>query len=87
MDKELVKPGVEMIVFGKPAIFNNKITITHPEMEAVSRETPVQPGLQAVYHSSEKAKTAGFGSKGFQKPYAPSLKFTAGLFWKPCRHT
>src|SRR3954463_9963402 len=34
--RDVLKAGVEYMVFGKPSLFQNKINIIHPEMELVS---------------------------------------------------
>ncbi len=66
--KDRFKPGVEYIVFGKPALFGKKFNIAHPEVE------PVTPGainqgsaLQPVYSSTEKLGAMGLDSRGIAK--------------------
>ncbi len=66
--KDRFKPGVEYIVFGKPALFGKKFNIAHPEVE------PVTPGaisqgsaLQPVYSSTEKLASMGLDSRGIAK--------------------
>jgi ATP-dependent DNA helicase RecG len=58
----------EYIVFGKPAIFNNKYNFPHPEIEAVSSENiDLGEQLQPFYPSTEKLKAKGLDSKGLSK--------------------
>ncbi len=58
----------EYVVFGKPAWFNGKYNIPHPEIEAVS-EQKINLGekLQPFYPSTEKLKSRGLDSKGISK--------------------
>ncbi len=61
-------PGVEYIVFGKPALFGKRFSIAHPEVEAVSQEAINQSaGLHPVYNSTEKLKSKGLDSRGIAK--------------------
>ena len=68
MDK-VVQPGAVFMIFGKPTIFNGRISITHPEIE------PYQPkaqnkgnlSLQPVYSSTEKLKQFNLDSRGLQR--------------------
>lgn len=63
--KNLFKPGVEYIIFGKPALFGRKYNIAHPETEPVSLEALRQSSsMQAVYNSTEKLRARGLDSKG-----------------------
>jgi ATP-dependent DNA helicase RecG len=63
-----VKPQQKYVVFGKLNVFNNKLSIAHPEMDLLEGENPVLPsGLQPLYNSTEKAKSAGLDSKGLSR--------------------
>jgi ATP-dependent DNA helicase RecG len=65
---EKIKPNVEYIVFGKPALFKNRFNFAHPEIEAVAdAETGVNATLQPFYSSTEKLKTRGLDSRGIAK--------------------
>jgi ATP-dependent DNA helicase RecG len=73
--EKIVKPGAVFIIFGKPAIFNNKISISHPEMELYN-PTAKKTGnltLQPVYSSTEKLKLFLLDSKGIQQLQASLL--------------
>ncbi len=60
--------GVEYIVFGKPASFNGRFNIAHPDMEVYSAEAVQQlSALQGVYNSGEKLKLRGLDSDGIRK--------------------
>jgi ATP-dependent DNA helicase RecG len=63
-----IKPGIEYIVFGKPAMFNGRFNIAHPELDLASDEkVQVASALQAVYPTTEKLKAKGLDSKGLGK--------------------
>lgn len=66
--KDAFKPGIEYIIFGKPAWYGNKINIAHPEVETADNGHAGQrPAMQPVYSSTEKLKNKGLGSKGINK--------------------
>ncbi len=56
------------ILYGKPSVFNNKLNITHPDLE-VFREDSItrEGGFRALYNTSEKMKTKSLDSKGISK--------------------
>lgn len=61
-------PGHEYIVFGRPAVYNGKINIAHPEVEEVSEQALKRTNhLQPMYSSTEKSKLKGLDSKGILK--------------------
>ncbi len=60
--KESIKPHTEYVVFGKPALFNHKYNIAHPEIEAEDKED-LGESLQPFYNSTEKLKNKGLGNK------------------------
>ena len=66
--RDIIKPGAEYVVFGKPTLFNGNINIVHPEIETVS-ESNIQAtlGLQPLYNSTEKLKVKGLDSRGLQR--------------------
>ena len=76
---ERLKPGTEFIFFGKPAAFNGRINMVHPEVDAAPARSPIptaaQPGTPAqpgghmtgVYPSTEKLKNAGLTGKVMNK--------------------
>lgn len=63
----------ELIVYGKPKQFGQRMNIAHPEMEILTSQSPLPSGLQAVYHSGEKLQSLGFTSKGFEHIMAQLL--------------
>ena len=75
IDRNL-KPGLAYIVFGKPTVFNSRISISHPEMELYNAQDKKQgnPTLQPVYSSTEKLKQYFLDSKGLQRLQAVLLE-------------
>ncbi len=62
-----IKPGVEYIVFGKPARYGNNFNIAHPELE-VAVESNINTGfLQPIYSITEKLRGKHLDSKAFSK--------------------
>jgi len=68
IDKNL-KPGSAYIVFGKPSVFNSRISISHPEMELYGSQENKQGNvtLQPVYSSTEKLKQFFLDTRGLQR--------------------
>lgn len=66
---EKLKPGLTFIFFGKPAAFNGRINIVHPEVDAADgdKAAKVAAGAGAtmtgVYPSTEKLKSGGITGK------------------------
>lgn len=65
-------PGAEFIFFGKPADFNGKFNIVHPEIDAVSDDAR-SGRMTGVYPSTEKLKNAGVTGKVMNKIMAAAL--------------
>jgi ATP-dependent DNA helicase RecG len=57
-----LKTGVEYLVYGKPNVFNGKITLAHPEME-LFMEKSLDKGLQPVYSTTENLKRKHLDSR------------------------
>ncbi len=71
---EKYKTGVEYVIFGKPAPFNGKYNIVHPDIELTSALPPVEEmGLQPFYNTTEKMKSGFLNSKTIQKIIFPLL--------------
>lgn len=64
--KPKLLPGTALIIWGKVKRFGLKVTISHPEIEFIDQNTPLNLGLQPIYPSSEKLQRLGFTSKGFE---------------------
>lgn len=63
----LYKEGVEYILFGKPALFGNKINVAHPELEPVETFNQNDAEFQAHYNTTEKMKNSFLHSKTISK--------------------
>ena len=69
------KPGIDYVAFGKPALFNGKFNLLHPDIETVSQlPPPEEMGFQPYYNTSEKMKTHFLNSKAIQKIIYPLIK-------------
>jgi ATP-dependent DNA helicase RecG len=64
---EKVKPGIEYVVFGKPALFGKKFNIAHPEIEEINAQNTKGGYLQPVYPLTEKLRTRYIDSKAISK--------------------
>ncbi len=63
-----LKPNVELLVFGKPTLFNGEYNIAHPEVEIFTDEIKISgKGLQPVYSSTEKMKKKNLDSRGLTR--------------------
>ena len=67
--KQSYKIGKEYIVFGKPTIFNNRINVTHPDIEEIRDDGQEQTnfGLRPYYSTTEKMKKRALNSKSIEK--------------------
>jgi ATP-dependent DNA helicase RecG len=62
---EMLTPQQEYVIFGKPAIFNGRWNIPHPEMEiATTQPLPLSEMLRPIYSSTEKLKSRHLDTKG-----------------------
>ena len=84
---ERLKPGAEFIFFGKPASFNGRMNIVHPEVDATSGKpvagTIITPGsasgtMTGVYTSTEKLKNGGVTGKVMNKLMEAALTKALG---------
>lgn len=66
---ENIRTGGNYIAFGKPSLFGQTFSISHPEMEAYPRPAGNIGNLtlQPIYHSTEKLKKGGLDSRSIQK--------------------
>ena len=67
-----LKPGNTFIFFGKPQLFNNKLNMVHPEVDAPDSGT--SGVLTGVYTSTEKLKNSGFTGKTMLKLIGTALE-------------
>lgn len=60
------KPREEYIVFGKPTVFNGKVNIAHPDIDAASDAGFNSLGLRPYYNTTEKMKRTSLNSHGIE---------------------
>lgn len=60
---ERIKPGVEYIVFGKPARFGRHFSIAHPEIDVVTAASEKAGVLQPVYPMTERLRSRRVDNK------------------------
>ncbi|MBR1575413.1 MAG: ATP-dependent DNA helicase RecG [Bacteroidales bacterium] len=71
-----LKPGLAFLFFGKPAAFNGRINIVHPEVDPAPAPGQAQTGigtLTGVYPSTEKLKNGGITGKVMNRLQAAAL--------------
>ena len=59
--------GKEYIVFGRPNVFNGRINVTHPDMDAADKLELSAMGMQPYYNTSEKMKKSSLNSRAIEK--------------------
>lgn len=81
-----VMRGSLYIAFGKPTLFNNGFSISHPDLENYPRQTGITGNLtlQPIYNSTEKLKKSFLDSKGIQSRSIISLNYTSMKSGKHC---
>ncbi len=65
--KQNYKTGRDYIIFGKPTVFNGRINVIHPEIDAVDNVELSSMGMQPYYSTTEKMKKAGMTSRTIEK--------------------
>jgi ATP-dependent DNA helicase RecG len=65
--KQSYKVGTKYVVFGKPTVFNNRINITHPDMDRAEELELSSMGMQPYYTTTEKMKKRGLSSRTLEK--------------------
>jgi ATP-dependent DNA helicase RecG len=66
--------GKELIVFGKPSVYQRKLNLVHPEIEDPGKKHSISSKLQAVYSTTEKLKDRYLTSKAISKILANLIK-------------
>ena len=62
--RELYKPGVDYVLFGKPSEFNGKWSLVHPEVDSPDSIRAMAP-LRGVYPLTEQLRNRGITSRNF----------------------
>lgn len=61
-----IKPGLDYIVFGRPAEFGHIYSIPHPDIDPVDQADQVSGGLTPFYNTTEKMKKSFLNSRSIQ---------------------
>ena len=61
--KQSYKVGTEYIIFGRPNVFNGRINVTHPDIDAADKLELSTMGMQPYYNTTEKMKKSGLNSR------------------------
>ena len=59
--------GKEYIVFGRPNVYNGRINVTHPDIDAAEKLELSTMGMQPYYNTTEKMKKAGLNSRCIER--------------------
>lgn len=66
--RERLKPNVEYLVMGKPAVYNNIWQMSHPDIEPFSSvDDGARHPLMPVYHTTDKMKQHGLGTRALAR--------------------
>ncbi len=66
--------GKELVVFGRPSVYNRKLNLVHPDLEDPEKKHVISSSLQAVYSTTEKLKDQYLNSKAISKLLANLIK-------------
>ncbi|MDF1575735.1 MAG: ATP-dependent DNA helicase RecG [Bacteroidales bacterium] len=72
--------GKELVVFGRPSLYQQRINVVHPELEDPEKKHVLSSRLQAVYSTTEKLKNNYLTSKAISKLMANLIKGLPGKF-------
>ena len=72
--------GKELVVFGRPTVYQRKLNLVHPDLEDPEKKHPVSSRLQAVYSTTEKLKEHYINSKAISKLMANLVKGLPSAF-------
>lgn len=61
------KVGERYLIFGKPTMFNGRVNIAHPDIDAADSMQLDKMGLQPYYNTTEKMKRSGLNSSAMTK--------------------
>ena len=66
--RKTLKVGEDIVVFGKPTLYNSTFSISHPEIETLeAHKKSLVTAMQGVYPSTEKLGVRSLHSKGISK--------------------
>ncbi|MBO6169122.1 MAG: ATP-dependent DNA helicase RecG [Bacteroidales bacterium] len=73
-----LEPGREFIFFGKPQLYNGRLNMVHPEIDAPQNSPASMGVLTGVYPSTEKLKSGGVTGKVMCKLQSAALALCLG---------
>ncbi len=59
--------GKEYVVFGRPNVYNGRINVTHPDIDAADKLELSAMGMQPYYNTTEKMKKSGLNSRSVER--------------------
>ena len=65
--KQQYKIGTEYIIFGRPNVYNGRINVTHPDIDAAEKLELSAMGMQPYYNTTEKMKKSGLNSRCMER--------------------
>ena len=65
--KQTYRIGTEYLVFGRPTVFNNRIQVSHPDIDEASKVDTSAMGMQPYYNTSEKMKNSGLNTRSLER--------------------
>ena len=65
--KQSYKIGTEYVIFGRPNVFNGRINVTHPDIDAADKLELLTMGMQPYYNTTEKMKKSGLNSRAIER--------------------
>ena len=65
--KQNYRIGTDYLVFGKPTVFNNRIQLSHPDIDEASKVDTTAMGMQPYYNTTEKMKKMGLTSRSVER--------------------
>jgi ATP-dependent DNA helicase RecG len=68
------KPRTDYLIFGKPTVFNGRIQVTHPDIDAVNDAQLTSMGLRPYYITTERMKKMYLNSQAVEQMVRGALK-------------
>ena len=65
--KQNYRIGTDYLVFGKPTVYNNRIQLSHPDIDEASKVDTSAMGMQPYYNTTEKMKKTGLTSHSIER--------------------
>ena len=65
--KQQYKLGTEYVIFGRPNVYNGRINVTHPDIDAADKLELSTMGMQPYYNTTEKMKKNGLNSRCIER--------------------